>query len=178
MNGMLEGKVVVVTGAGRGIGAAIAKLMASEGAKVVVNDIGVSLSGEGGDKAPADEVVADIRKAGGEAVTNADSVAEFASAAKIIQCAVGHLRALDEWSKTRQTARRDFHKMSEDDGNRLVKVAKAPHPMCRQPYDHYASRSPAVRAHDSTSGLSAPGPVITGGKARASSGCRRTARGP
>ena len=73
---LVEGKVVVVTGAGRGIGAAIAKLMAQHGAKVVVNDIGVSLSGEGGDQAPANEVVAEIKKAGGQAVANNDSVAK------------------------------------------------------------------------------------------------------
>ena len=65
---MVEGKVVVVTGAGRGIGAAIAKLMAKEGAKVVVNDIGVALDGAGGDQAPAAEVVAEIKQAGGAAV--------------------------------------------------------------------------------------------------------------
>ncbi|MBI4205902.1 MAG: SDR family NAD(P)-dependent oxidoreductase, partial [Betaproteobacteria bacterium] len=69
---MVEGKVAVVTGAGRGIGAAIAKLMAQEGAKVVVNDIGVSLAGEGGDQTPAQQVVEEIRKAGGEAVASYD----------------------------------------------------------------------------------------------------------
>ena len=72
---IVEGKVVVVTGAGRGIGRAIAMLMAQHGAKVVVNDIGVSLTGEGGDQTPAQEVVNEITKAGGEATANYDSVA-------------------------------------------------------------------------------------------------------
>ena len=83
-NKMMEGKVVVVSGAGRGIGAAIARLMAQHGAKVVVNDIGVSLDGSGGDATPAQETVNEIRKTGGEAVANYDSVAEFQSAARII----------------------------------------------------------------------------------------------
>ena len=92
---MVEGKVVVVTGAGRGIGAAIARLMAQHGAKVVVNDIGVSLTGEGGDQAPAQEVVNEIGKAGGEAAANYDSVAEFNSAAKIVQCAIDNFGRID-----------------------------------------------------------------------------------
>ena len=71
----LEDKVAVVTGAGRGIGKEIALLMASEGAKIVVNDLGGNTDGTGTGKI-ADDVVAEIRAAGGEAVSNTDSVAE------------------------------------------------------------------------------------------------------
>jgi NAD(P)-dependent dehydrogenase (short-subunit alcohol dehydrogenase family) len=92
---IVEGKVVVVTGAGRGIGRAIAMLMAQQGAKVIVNDIGVSLAGEGGDPAPAQEVVNEIRKAGGEASANYDSVSEFKSAGKIVQCALDTFGRID-----------------------------------------------------------------------------------
>ena len=95
MSGIVEGKAVVVTGAGRGIGAAIAKLMAQHGARVVVNDIGASLGGEGGDQTPAEEVVGEIRKNGGEAVASYDSVAGFASAGKIIQCALDSFGRID-----------------------------------------------------------------------------------
>ena len=68
MAGIVEGKVIIVTGAGRGIGREIALLAAREGAKVVVNDIGTSLGGEGMDQTPAEEVVSQIRKHSGEAV--------------------------------------------------------------------------------------------------------------
>ena len=77
---ILEGKVIVVTGAGRGIGKQIALLAAREGGKIVVNDIGASLGGEGRDQTPAEEVVSQIKKEGGEAVASYDSVAEWDSA--------------------------------------------------------------------------------------------------
>ena len=81
----MQDKVVVVTGAGRGIGRGMAMLAAAEGAKVVVNDLGGSTDGEGRDTSPADDVVAEIKKAGGKAVANYDSVAEAESAQKIVQ---------------------------------------------------------------------------------------------
>ena len=80
MSKMMEGKVVVVTGAGGGIGRDIALAMAREGAKVVVNDLGASVAGEGASAGPAQQVVDEIRAFGGEAVANTDSVADAASA--------------------------------------------------------------------------------------------------
>ena len=77
MGNRLEGRVAIVTGAGRGIGAATAKLLAEEGASVVVNDLGGAVDGTGEAAAPADQVVQDIRDAGGTAVACYDSVAEF-----------------------------------------------------------------------------------------------------
>ena len=72
---MLEGKVAVVTGAGRGIGRDFALMMAAHGARVVVNDLGGSATGEGEDAGPAQQVVDEIRAAGGQAVASTDSVA-------------------------------------------------------------------------------------------------------
>ena len=75
--GMLDGRVAICTGSGRGVGAEVAKLMAANGAKVVVNDPGTSGGGEGNDRAPAQEIVDAIKAAGGEAVANYGSVAKF-----------------------------------------------------------------------------------------------------
>jgi len=83
--GMLDGKAALVTGAGRGIGRGIAIALAGEGAKVVVNDLGASLAGEGGDTRPADQVVSEIVKAGGAAVPNHGSVADLAEAAAMVE---------------------------------------------------------------------------------------------
>ena len=78
--GMLEGKVVLVTGRGRGVGRGVAMLMAAQGAKVVVNDLGGDTGGEGHDAGPGQEVVDSIQAAGGQAVLNTDSVADWARA--------------------------------------------------------------------------------------------------
>ena len=95
MAGRLEGKVAIVTGAGRGIGRGEALLLAEEGAKVVVNDLGGSEAGEGADSRPADEVVAEIVAAGGEAVANYDSVATMEGGERIVQTALDSFGRLD-----------------------------------------------------------------------------------
>jgi NAD(P)-dependent dehydrogenase (short-subunit alcohol dehydrogenase family) len=84
---LLDGRVAVVTGAGRGIGRAIALCLADEGARVVVNDIGVSLGGEGTDEDPAEQVSQEIVGHGGSAVANRDRVDDFAGAGRIIDTA-------------------------------------------------------------------------------------------
>ena len=92
---LLEGKAVVVTGAGGGIGRDFAHAMAAAGARVVVNDIGTSVKGEGRDTGPAQKVVDEIRAAGGTAVASTDSVAEWESANRIIQQAIDEFGRVD-----------------------------------------------------------------------------------
>ena len=91
----LEGRVAIVTGAGRGIGRGLALLLAEEGASVVVNDLGSGLEGAGASAAPAEEVVQEIRNAGGAAVASFDSVAQFDTAAKIVQTAIDNFGRID-----------------------------------------------------------------------------------
>lgn len=95
MSGMCEGRVAIVTGAGRGIGREHALLLAREGAAVVVNDLGGSRDGEGADAGPAHEVVEEIVAAGGQAVANGDDVSDFAGAAAMIEQAVNVFGGLD-----------------------------------------------------------------------------------
>ncbi len=156
MPGMMEGKVIVVTGAGRGIGAAIAKLMARHGARVVVNDIGASLGGEGGDQTPAEEVVGEIRKNGGEAVASYDSVAEFASAGKIIQCALDNFGRVDCVVNNAGILRDViFHKMTEQDWDVVVTVMlKGAFNCSRHAADYFRRQESGCFVHmTSTSGL-------------------------
>jgi NAD(P)-dependent dehydrogenase (short-subunit alcohol dehydrogenase family) len=87
MAGMMEGKVVVVTGAGGGIGREIAVMMAAAGAKVIINDVGASLTGSGASDTPAQQTQQIIRQGGGAAEISTDSVAEWTSAQRIIQAA-------------------------------------------------------------------------------------------
>jgi len=120
---MVKDKVVVVTGSGGGIGRDIALAMGQYGAKVVVNDIGASLSGEGKDMGPAQKVVEEIKAAGGQAVASTDSVSEAASAARIIETAVSTFGRIDCVVNNAGILRdRIFHKMSTEDFEAVVKV--------------------------------------------------------
>ncbi|HEY5476188.1 MAG TPA: SDR family NAD(P)-dependent oxidoreductase [Tepidiformaceae bacterium] len=93
MPGKLEGKTAVITGAGRGIGREVALLFAKQGAKVVVNDLGVSVDGEGKDNSPATQVVNEIKAAGGEAIANFGDISEMDQAEELIRT------SLDAWGK-------------------------------------------------------------------------------
>jgi len=154
--GMVKDKVVVITGAGGGIGRDIALAMAREGAKVVVNDIGASVSGEGNDAGPAQAVVNEIKALGGEAVANTDSVSESASAARIIQTALDHFGRIDVVVNNAGILRdRFFHKMSVDEWDAVIKVhLYGGFYVSRAAAPHFKEQSSGVYVHmTSTSGL-------------------------
>lgn len=120
---MVEGKVVIVTGAGGGIGRDIALQMARAGAKVIVNDIGASVAGEGSDSGPAQRVVDEIRAEGGDASANTDSVSDAAAAQRMVTQAVDTYGRLDVVVNNAGILRdRYFHKMSLDEWDSVIKV--------------------------------------------------------
>jgi NAD(P)-dependent dehydrogenase (short-subunit alcohol dehydrogenase family) len=121
--GCLAGKVMVVTGAGRGIGREIALLAASEGGKVVVNDLGGSAEGEGNDVSVAEQVVGEIKRAGGAAVPNGDSVSDPQGAERIIKTAIDNFGRIDCVVNNAGILRdRIFHRMSAVDWDAVIKV--------------------------------------------------------
>jgi NAD(P)-dependent dehydrogenase (short-subunit alcohol dehydrogenase family) len=123
MAGMLEGKVVAVTGAGRGIGREVALLCAREGAAVVVNDPGVAQGGDGGDAGPAQSTVDDIIATGGKAWANLASVADPAGAATIIEDAVQRFGRIDAVVNNAGILRDTiWHKMSYEDWTSVIDV--------------------------------------------------------
>ncbi len=95
MSGICEGRVCVITGAGRGIGREYALMLAGQGARIVVNDLGGDMTGEGADATPAQQVVAEIEAMGGEAIANGANVADFDAAGEMIQQAVDHFGRVD-----------------------------------------------------------------------------------
>jgi NAD(P)-dependent dehydrogenase (short-subunit alcohol dehydrogenase family) len=150
----LSDKVVVVTGAGRGIGRAIARYCASEGAKVVVNDFGGAANGEGADASPAQEVVGEIVAAGGEAVANIASISDPAGALSIIEDAISAFGRIDAVVNNAGFLRDAiFHRMSQVDWDEVINVhlngyfhvSKAAAPYFREQgsgaYVHFTSTS-------------------------------------
>ncbi|WP_084397564.1 SDR family NAD(P)-dependent oxidoreductase [Henriciella aquimarina] len=122
--GVLDGKVVLVTGGGNGIGKECALLAAKAGAKVVVNDLGGSLSGaDEGDAGPAEKVAQEIRAAGGEAVSNSDSVTEYKAVEGMVEQAKDEFGGLHAIMNPAGILRDGmFHKMSEDDWKAVIDV--------------------------------------------------------
>ena len=125
---MMKGKVALVTGAGRGIGRAIAIEMAKQGAKIVVNDLGASLGGEGIDMSHAEEVVKTITDMGGEAVINGDSVAELSGAQAMVQTAIDNFGRIDTVVNNAGILRdKIFHKMTPDDWHAVINAVSYTH---------------------------------------------------
>jgi NAD(P)-dependent dehydrogenase (short-subunit alcohol dehydrogenase family) len=123
MTGVVDGRVVIVTGAGNGIGRAHAMLFAQEGAKVVVNDLGGARDGSGGSAGPAQAVVDEITAAGGEAVANTDDVSSWEGAERLVQTAIDSFGRLDVLVNNAGILRdRMLANMSETEWDAVIKV--------------------------------------------------------
>ncbi len=154
--GVVEGKVALVTGAGRGVGAAVARLLAAQGASVLVNDLGGSETGEGSDRAPALETVTAIREAGGQAELNGESVADSAAVRGMVEQALDCFGRLDIVINNAGILRDViFHKMGEDDWDAVLDVhLKGSFNVSSAAAPHFRKQESGVFVHmTSTSGL-------------------------
>lgn len=143
---LCEGRVVVVTGAGRGIGRAHALEFARHGAHVVVNDIGAELDGSGGSDSPARQVAADIEALGGRAVVNGDDIADWAGAERLVQTAVDTFGRLDVVVNNAGFVRdRMFANATEDEWDAVVRVHLKGHfVVARHAAGHWRDRAKAT----------------------------------
>jgi len=155
--GVLDGKVVIVTGAGGGIGKECALLAAREGAAVLVNDIGTSVKGEGaGSAGPAEEVAQEIRKAGGKAIFNSDSVADYDAVAEMVATAKKELGGLHAIINPAGFLRDGmFHKMPIEDWKAVIDVhLHGAFNVCRAAVEHFREQQDgSFVLFTSTSGL-------------------------
>jgi NAD(P)-dependent dehydrogenase (short-subunit alcohol dehydrogenase family) len=154
--GLLSGKVVVVTGAGGGVGRGIALEAAREGARVVVNDLGGSVTGDGVDATPAQKVVAEIQAQGGEAVVSGHDVADWQGAQLIIQTALEAFGRVDGVVNNAGILRDAiFHKISEKDFDDVLRVhLKGSFNVARAAAEHFKAQGGGAFVHmTSTSGL-------------------------
>ena len=153
---LLEGKAVLVTGAGGGIGRDFALAMAGAGASVVVNDIGASVHGEGQDQGPAQKVVDEIRKAGGKAVANTDSVADWNAAQRMVDSCIDSFGRIDAVVNNAGILRdRFFFNMSIEEWRAVIDVhLNGSFYVSRAAATHFKSQQSGAYVHmTSTSGL-------------------------
>jgi NAD(P)-dependent dehydrogenase (short-subunit alcohol dehydrogenase family) len=153
---MLEGKVVLVTGAGGGIGRDFALAMGAAGAKVLVNDLGTSVKGEGADTGPAQKVVNEIRAAGGTAAASTDSVAEWTAANRIVQAALDNFGRIDAVVNNAGILRdRFFFNMSVEEWRAVIDVhLNGSFYVARAAAPHFKTQESGAYVHmTSTSGL-------------------------
>lgn len=153
---LLQDKVIVVTGAGRGIGRSIAMLAAQHGARVVVNDLGGAEDGSGASQSPADEVVDAIKAAGGDAVSSYASVTDWDAAHEIIDLAVNYFGRIDAVVNNAGNLRDAiFHKMTEEDFDAVLNVhLKGTFNVSRAAATHFRGQTSGAFVNmTSTSGL-------------------------
>jgi len=148
--GICDGRVVIVTGAARGIGREHALALARAGAKVVVNDLGVSLDGRGGDDDPADALVEEIRAAGGEAISNGADVSSWAETEALVKQTLGAFGRLDAVVNNAGFVRdRMFVSCSEEEWDAVLKVHMKGHfCLARHACEHWRNESKAGNAVD------------------------------
>jgi NAD(P)-dependent dehydrogenase (short-subunit alcohol dehydrogenase family) len=156
MGRLLQGKVALVTGGGRGVGRGIAFALADAGARVVVNDLGATLDGQASTEQPAHDVVAQIRAAGGEAIVDGGSVADWGAAHRMVETAVNTFGRIDIVVNNAGILRDVmFHRMSEPEFDQVVAVhLKGSFNVSRAAAPHFKAQGSGAYVHmTSTSGL-------------------------